>query len=81
VRVDAFATHAVFVAEAGRLFGPDGPDRVVVTDSILPTRLPAGADPSRIEVLEVSALFGDAVRRIAAGESVVALRELEPRRR
>jgi len=81
VRVDAFATHAVFLAEAGRLFGPDGPDRVVVTDSILPTRLPAGADPSRIKVLEVSALFGDAVRRIAAGESVVALRELEPRRR
>jgi ribose-phosphate pyrophosphokinase len=81
VRVDAFATHGVFVAEAARLFGPDGPDRIVVTDSILPTRLPAGADPSRIEVLPVSALFGDAVRRIAAGESVTGLRELEPRRR
>jgi ribose-phosphate pyrophosphokinase len=81
VRVEAFATHGVFVAEAARLFGPDGPDRIVVTDSILPTRLPAGADPSRIEVLPVSALFGDAVRRIAAGESVTGLRELEPRRR
>jgi phosphoribosylpyrophosphate synthetase len=51
-----------------------------VTDSILPTRL--GPVPSdRLVVLEASQLFGEAIRRIGAGESVVALRELEPRKR
>jgi phosphoribosylpyrophosphate synthetase len=32
-------------------------------------------------VLPVSRLFAEAIRRICAGESVVALRELQPKRR
>jgi hypothetical protein len=32
-------------------------------------------------VLEASALLGEAIRRIGAGESVVALREMEVSRR
>ena len=80
VAVDAFATHGVLLPEARQLLGPDGPERLVVTDSILPTRL---VDPTggRLVVLEASALFGEAIRRIEAGESVVALREMQPRRR
>jgi ribose-phosphate pyrophosphokinase len=78
--VQAFATHGVFEPAAQQLLGPGGPERVVVTDSILPTRLSA-ADPGRLAVLPVSALFGEAIRRIGAGESVVALREMEIRRR
>jgi len=31
-------------------------------------------------VLEASALFGEAIRRIGRGESVVALREMQPRK-
>ena len=50
-------------------------------DSILPTRIGGTEDARRVAVLEASALFGEAIRRIASGESVVALRELEPRPR
>ena len=78
-RVDAFATHGVFEPEARQLLGPDGPQQLVVTDSILPTRL--ADDGGRLVVLEASALMGEAIRRIATGGSVVALREMEVRRR
>jgi phosphoribosylpyrophosphate synthetase len=50
-----------------------------VTDSILPTRL--ADEGGRLVVLEVSALMGEAIRRIATGGSVVALREMELKRR
>jgi ribose-phosphate pyrophosphokinase len=75
-RVDAFATHGVFLPESRQLLGPGGPDRLVVTDSILPTRIGPAPD-GRLVVLEVSALFGAAIRRMESGESVVALREME----
>ncbi len=76
--VTAFATHGVFAPGAKRLLGPDGPDRLYVTDTLLPTRLapPPGA-AGRLVVLPASALFAEALRRIGTGESVVALREME----
>jgi ribose-phosphate pyrophosphokinase len=78
--VAAFATHGVFAAGAERLLGPGGPDRLYVTDTLLPTRLaaPAGA-ADRLVVLPASAVFAEALRRIGTGESVVALREMERR--
>jgi ribose-phosphate pyrophosphokinase len=79
-QVDAFATHGVLLPEARQLLGPDGPDRLVVTDSILPTRLVDEPRSGRLVVLEASALFGEAIRRIGRGESVVALREMQPRK-
>lgn len=78
--VTASATHGVFAPGAERLLDAGGPDRLWVTDTLLPTRLqPAPGADSRLEVLPVSPLFGEAVRRIEAGESVVALREMEPK--
>jgi ribose-phosphate pyrophosphokinase len=76
--VTAFATHGVFAPGAERLLGPDGPDRLYVTDTLLPTRLapPQGAG-DKLVVLPASTLFAEALRRIGAGESVVALREME----
>ena len=76
--VSAFATHGVFVPESRQLLGPGGPDQLIVTDSILPTRIGQGNAPV---VLPVSALYAEAIRRIGSGESVVALRELQPTRR
>jgi len=76
-RVDAFATHGVFLPESRQLLGADGPDQLVVTDSILPPRLGDTGGSGRLVVLEVSALYGEAIRRLASGESVVALREME----
>ena len=77
--VSAFATHGVFVPESAQLLGPDGPDQLIVTDSILPTRI--GGDNRAPVVLPVSGLFSEAIRRICSGESVVALRELQPKHR
>jgi len=78
-RVDACATHGVFLPEAQRLLGPEGPDQLIVTDSILPTRLVPAAGQRAPVVLPVSGLFAEAVRRMVNGGSVVALRELEAR--
>ena len=78
--VAAFATHGVFAPGSEQLLGPQGPDRLLVTDTVLPTRLAiAPGERSRLEVLPASAVFGEAVRRIEAGESVVALREMGTR--
>ena len=77
-QVDAFATHGVLLPEAQQLLGTNGPDRLVVTDSILPTRLAEESRSGRLVVLQASALFGEAIRRIGCGESVVALREMQP---
>lgn len=76
-RVDAFATHGVFEPEARRLLGSDGPDQLIVSDSILPVRLAPGPGDRTPIVLPVSSLFAEAIRRIVSGGSVVALRELE----
>jgi ribose-phosphate pyrophosphokinase len=81
VQVDACATHGVFEPDARRLLGPAGPDRLIVTDSVLPTRITAQPGERAPVVLPVSELFAEAIRRIVAGESVVALRELEVRSR
>ncbi len=78
-RVDACATHGVFLPEAQRLLGPEGPDQLIVTDSILPTRLIPAAGQRALVVLPASGLFAEAVRRMVNGGSVVALRELEAR--
>jgi ribose-phosphate pyrophosphokinase len=76
--VTAFATHGVFAPGAERLLGSAGPDHLYVTDSILPIRLHAsGAAAGKLQVIAASKLFAEAVRRIEAGESVVALREME----
>jgi ribose-phosphate pyrophosphokinase len=79
--VIAFASHGVFSPGAERLLGRAGPDRLIVSDSILPVRLvPRPGDRAPV-VLPASALYGQAIRRILSGESVVALRELEPAQR
>jgi ribose-phosphate pyrophosphokinase len=80
-QVDAFATHGVLVPESRQLLGPGGPDRLIVTDSILPTRIGGVGEARQPVVLRVSRLFAEAIRRISSGGSVVALRELEPKRK
>ncbi len=64
------ATHGVFSPPALERIMASPITEVVVTDTI---PLPPGADRSRITVLSVAPLFGEAIRRIHRGESVGAL--------
>jgi ribose-phosphate pyrophosphokinase len=66
-RIDVAATHATFTPEAHRLFGPSGPDSVIVTDSVA---LHGSYSPylnRRLEVLEIAPLFAAAIRRLELG--------------
>jgi ribose-phosphate pyrophosphokinase len=63
-RVDIAATHASFSAEAQRLFESNGPDSVVVTDSVaLDARFARHAGAS-LTVLSAATLFADAIRAL-----------------
>jgi ribose-phosphate pyrophosphokinase len=64
------ATHGVFSPPALERITGSPITEVVVTDTI---PLPAGADRSKITVLSIAPLFGEAIRRIHRGESVGAL--------
>ncbi|HSQ70535.1 MAG TPA: ribose-phosphate diphosphokinase [Steroidobacteraceae bacterium] len=79
-RVEAAAAHGVFSAESARILAEHSPDRLLVSDSILPVRLDDEGWRSRLEVLPASSMFAEAIRRLESGGSVVELRELEPRR-
>ncbi len=66
----ACATHGVFSAPAMERIEASSLREVIVTDTI---PLPADANRSRITVLSVAPLFGEAIKRIHRGESVGAL--------
>jgi ribose-phosphate pyrophosphokinase len=66
----ACATHGVFSPPSMERILASSIREVIVTDTV---PLPANADRSRISVLSVAPLFGEAIRRIHRGESVGAL--------
>lgn len=67
-RVDVAATHASFAAEARRLFDTNGPDSVVVTDSVsLGESFSAHLNGS-LTVLEVAPLFAEGIRGLEQDE-------------
>lgn len=69
VSVIAAAAHAMFTGDSP-LFGADGPDRLLVTDSIpVAPDLPAAAT-ERIAVIGIAPLLGDVVSRMHRGEAV-----------
>ena len=64
------ATHGVFSGDALERIAASPLTEVIVTDTI---PLPDGVDRSRLTVLSVAPLFGEAIKRIHRGESVGAL--------
>ncbi len=69
VRVIAAAAHGMFPNDSP-LFGLDGPDRLVVADTIpLVADLPDNAR-ARIEVVSVAGLLGNVITRLHRGEAV-----------
>lgn len=72
-RVFAAATHGLFVGKAEALLQEPAVERIVVTDTVRPFRLPAEAIATRLTVLETAPLLAAAIRRIHDGGSLVEL--------
>ena len=69
----AAATHGLFIAGAAELIGEPAVDKIVVTDTVPPFRLAPDTIGTKVQVLEISPLIAQAVRRIHTGGSLVDL--------
>lgn len=74
-RVMAAATHGLFMPGAEHVLSERALDEIVVADTVPPFRLPAGAVRGKLMVLDSTRLFGEAIRRLHTGESIVDLLE------
>jgi ribose-phosphate pyrophosphokinase len=76
-RVFAAATHGLFTGVAGALFEGDGPDCLVVTDSVPPPGPDRVRSGNRFEVIDVAPLFAEAIGRMHDGGSLAELNDPE----
>jgi ribose-phosphate pyrophosphokinase len=72
-RVFAAATHGLFVGKAESLLGEPAVERIIVTDTVPPFRLPDDAIGKRLTILASAPLVAEAIRRIHEGGSLVEL--------
>ena len=75
--VYAAATHGLFVGDAPVVLADDALDGIVVTDTVPATRLGSGPARDKTSVLGVAPTFAEAITRLVAGGSLVALAEGE----
>jgi ribose-phosphate pyrophosphokinase len=75
-RIYCAATHGLFVGGATALFAQPELDEVVVADSVPSFRLEAQRAGARLTLLDSAPLFGEAIRRLHAGGSLVELLEI-----
>lgn len=69
----AAAAHGLFTGGAAALFAADGPDEVIVTDTVpLPPELSRAA-AGKVRVVGVSSLVADVIGRMHRGEAVSEL--------
>jgi len=72
-RIYAAATHGLFTGQAAEVLRDPVFDRVVVTDTVPPFRLPPDLLGGKLAVLDTSDLFAEAIRRVQSGGSLVDL--------
>jgi len=72
-RVFAAASHGLFADAAAGVLADPALEKVLVTDTIPPFRLPPALLGSRVEVLDSAPLFAEAIRRLHSGGSLVEL--------
>jgi len=72
-RVYAATSHGLFIGAAASVLADPALEKVLVTDSVLPFRLPPALLQSRVEVLDCAPLFSEAMRRLHSGGSLVEL--------
>jgi ribose-phosphate pyrophosphokinase len=71
VSVQAYVTHGVLSGAAVERINDSRLDRLVITDSILPT--PAVRSSEKVRVLSIAHLIGEAISRISSESSVSSL--------
>lgn len=69
------ASHGVFGGKAAEILSNPVLERIVVTNTIPPFRLPSDLIQHKVTVLDSTRLFAEAIRRIHSGESIVELIE------
>lgn len=74
-RVLVAAAHGLFTGEAPVQIAAPALDRVLVTDTVPPFRLPPALLGARVEVVSAVPLFAEAIRRLHGGGSITALLE------
>jgi len=72
-RIFAAASHGAFAAAADRNLAQPELERLVITDTIPPFRLHSEATRVKLKVLSVTPLFGEAIKRLHSGGSIVDL--------
>jgi ribose-phosphate pyrophosphokinase len=72
--VSAAATHGLFAGAASAVLADSALERIAVTDTV-PLRLDEGDLKAKVTVVDSTALFAEAIRRMHEGGSVTALME------
>lgn len=78
-RVLAATTHGIFVGSASEALANPGLEKLLITNTMPPFRLPGNIVQEKVVVLDAAPLFGAAIKRIHEGGSVTALLEEYPR--
>jgi ribose-phosphate pyrophosphokinase len=72
-RVIALTAHGLFMEGAAEALADPALDRLVVTDTVPPFRLPAGATRDKLDILPSAPLFAEAIARLHEGRSLTEL--------
>jgi len=67
-RIIALAAHGLFMTGAAEILADSAIDRLVVTDSVPPFRLPAGTTRDKLDIVSAAPLLAAAIRRLHSGQ-------------
>jgi ribose-phosphate pyrophosphokinase len=73
--VYGLAAHGLFVGDASRVISAPPLTKVIVTDTVPPTRLDDGVIGRHLEIVSAAPLFAEAIRRTHEGGSLTELLE------
>ena len=71
----ALATHGIFTGKPDEVFQEDALQQIIITNTIQPFRLENTRVKQKVTILNVAALFAEAIKRMYEGGSVTALME------
>jgi ribose-phosphate pyrophosphokinase len=72
-KIYAAVTHGLFVGQASRIFAGSALEKMIITNTIPPIRLSEGIIEDKLQILDSTTLFADAIRCIHLGKSITEL--------